>query len=205
MAKIDVKIEDYPGNSFSDKKSSEKPKVEKIIQGEVITRKPTLGSKLKKVFLGDNALDIVDYISKDILIPAFQNLILDIVNNSLEMRFFGTTRNRRKGSSYGYTSYETMNRSSRDNRRAVRYDAPKRAFDEVILESSYEAEEVLSHMCELIDIYGMVSIAELNGFIGRSISAVDHNWGWRELGSAKVKRIPEGYLVDFPRVVNLND
>lgn len=206
MATIDVKIEDYPGNNFhGDKVTKEKPKVEKIIQGEVLTRKPSLGIRLKKVFLGENATDIKNYVMRDVLIPAIQNCILDIVYDSLQMRFFGTTRNRRtSGSNYSYTQYNT-NYQQINRRRSENVNSARRAFDEVILETSYEAENVLSHMCEIVDVYGMVSIADLNGFIGRPINNVDNNWGWRELGSAKVRRIPEGYLIEFPKVVNLND
>lgn len=205
MATVDVKIEDYPSNNGKTESRAEPPKVEKIIKGEVLTRKPTLGSRIKKIFLGENAADIKDYAIRDVLIPTIQNAILDIVYDSLQMRFFGTTSRNRNRTGYSYTAYERAYQKPNQRDRPS-YSKPRRAFDEVILASSYEAEDVLSHMCELVDVYGMASIADLNSFIGRpSGNKVDNNWGWRELGSAKVKRIPEGYLIDFPSVVNLND
>lgn len=207
MAGVDIDRDSYPSNSMTkaSEKQPEKPKAEKIITGTVVTRKTPLGKKLKNIFLGDNFLDIKDYVLKDVLLPTMQNAVLDIVNDTLSMRFFGTAGRRR--SSRSYYSYDRYYDDRRDNRRRRTDDrrdvSARRSYDEIILSNGLEADEVLSRMCDIIENYGCVSVSDLYGMVGKRASVTDYDWGWFELGSARVKRVSDGYLIDLPRVVSL--
>ena len=70
-------------------------------------------------------------------------------------------------------------------------------FDDIILDSRGEAEEVLSHLVDLVDDYGMASVADLYDLVGITSNFTDNKYGWTNLSSASVSRVRDGYLIDF--------
>lgn len=62
-----------------------------------------------------------------------------------------------------------------------------------IFESRGEAEEVLSRMNELIDTYGLVSVADAYDLCGTTSVYTDNKRGWTNLDGAEVIRIRGGY------------
>ena len=71
-------------------------------------------------------------------------------------------------------------------------------FDDIILETRWEAEEVLSHMIDLIENYGVASVADLYELVGITGSFTDNKYGWTNLSSATVSRVRDGYLINLP-------
>jgi hypothetical protein len=49
-----------------------------------------------------------------------------------------------------------------------------------------------------LEMYEVVSVADLNDLVGFETSYVDQKWGWTYLGNARVRPIREGFLVDLP-------
>jgi hypothetical protein len=203
---------EYPANSHKAKhntsSSTEEPKkVEKIIKGEVIIKKKTFGKKLTEMFFGDNVDNVFSYIIYDIFVPAAKSTFSDMISGSIEMLLFGENRNRRgqrdRGSSYiNYERYHNKDRDRSTNR--TRQNYARHNFDDIILSSRGEAEEVLSHLVDLIETYGMASVADLYDLVGITSSYTDTNFGWYNLASAHVNRISSGYLINLPRVVVLD-
>ena len=76
---------------------------------------------------------------------------------------------------------------------------PVREFDDIILATRDEAESVLNRMYDLLGDYKMVTVAELYTMVGISGDFTNENWGWRNLQSAKIRRVRDGYLIDLPR------
>jgi hypothetical protein len=199
---------DYPSNSAKARQpASEKPKQDKIIAGEVSKRKRGFGGKLADTFLSEESPGVVNYIVMEVLVPAAKNMMSDAVSQGIERILFGDNRPRPgMGGRPGYTNY---GRSAVAG--AVRAADPRpilsrqaRAthdFDEVILESRAEAEDVIDRLRDLISQYDVATVNDLYDLVGLTGEFTDDKWGWLDLRSASVRAIRGGYLLNLPRTV----
>lgn len=194
--------EEYKSNSHKSKSDvrKEDKKIEKVATGKVKTKKKSGANKLSEVFVTEDISSVKDYILYDVLLPAAKKTLSEIVSNGIDMLLYGETKskNKSRGSKVSYSKYyddreDDYRRSSR--RRAVGYD-----YEDVILESRREAEEVLNRMEDLIDSYGVVSVADLYDLVGVAGKYTDNKYGWTNLRDAGIERTRDGYLIVFPRV-----
>jgi hypothetical protein len=202
-------ISEFPGNSDRDKVTKpivERKKIEPIVTGKVIKQQKTFGQKLSETFFGDDTRTVGDYILHDILIPAMKSTLSDMVGGGIEMLLFGERRSG-KSSIYrdrdrSYVPYNRITRQddrSRDSRSMSRTARSRQDFDEIILESRGEAEDVLSHMVDLIDDYGVVSVGDYYELVGIEASYTDNKYGWTNVRDAFVERVRNGYSIRLPR------
>ena len=77
-------------------------------------------------------------------------------------------------------------------------------YDDIIIENRGEAEDVLSRMDELIDQYGLVSVADLYDLVGINGNYTDNKYGWFNIRTASVVRVRDGYMIKLPKAVPLN-
>lgn len=204
---------DFPSNSKT-KVGNEKPEVRKVITGKVVKQKRTLGKRIAETFLGGDTRSVGDYILHDVLIPAAKDMIFDMIKGGAEMSLFGEKKGRNtsrdRGKSYvSYSSYyksdkDRDSRDKRDSREISRSARAKHDFDEIILETRGEAEEVLSQLVDLTIDYGMASVADLYDSVDITSSFTDHKYGWTDLKSANVSRVRGGYLINLPRPITLD-
>ena len=194
--------EDYKSNSHKSKEEPrrEEKKIEKVATGKVKTKKKSGANKVADVFISEDISNVKDYIIYDVLLPAAKKTISEIVSNGIDMILYGETRSKSKsrGSKVSYSKYyedrdDDYRRSSR--RRVVGYD-----YEDVILESRREAEEVLNRMEDVSDTDGVVSVADLYDLVGISGNYTDNKYGWTNLRSAGVERTRDGYLIYLPKV-----
>ncbi len=72
-------------------------------------------------------------------------------------------------------------------------------FDELIIASRQEAEEVIDRMFDIMSRYGSVSVADLYELTGLQSSHTDIKWGWTEMRGAKPVRLRQGgFLLELP-------
>jgi hypothetical protein len=201
--------ESFPSNSRKkrDKSKGDEKKVDKVITGSVKKQKRGLGKKVADVILEDDTKSVGNYVVYDVLIPAAKTMLSDMITGAVEMFLFGEkrgSRTRREGGR-SYTSYGSYYRSSnrdRDFRREREISRSGRArhdFDELILETRGEAEEVLSHLVDLVEDYGMATVADLYDLVGITSNYTDDKYGWTNLHTASVSRVRGGYLISLPR------
>lgn len=199
----EVKIEfDYPSNSNKEKAKKEQKNIEKVVTGEVKQKKKPLSKKFAEAFLNTDGKDVGGYILYDVLIPAAKNTITDMVSNGIEMLLYGEAKGSRtrrdKGKSYvSYSSY--YDRDKRETRRPN--NRATHNFDDIIIESRGEAEEVLSRLVDIVEEYGVASVADLYELVGLASSFTDNKYGWDNLGNAYVSRTRDGYIVNLPRTI----
>lgn len=193
-----------PNSKKSRKEEVEKPKIEKVIKGTVKSKKK---SGFLSSFLSDDVTDIKDYIIFDVLIPAAKKAISDVVTNGIDMMLYGETGRSKKSSGasrVSYRSYYDRDRPDpRDRERDVRRTRDH-AYDDIILETRAEAEEVISRLDELIDVYGIASVADLYDLVGISGQHTDNKYGWTSVRDATHVRVRDGYLLKLPRVRPIN-
>lgn len=207
----------YPSNSRNVRKDQPQPekvddkKLHKVVQGKVMKKKKGIGSKLAETFLEDDTKSVASYIFHDVLIPAAKSMISDMVGGGIEMLLFGGRRSRtdygRGGVNRGpsRTSYGSYYRSTNDrDRDRDRRDISSRGrarfdFDEIVLETRGEAEEVLSNLVDLTIDYQQATVADLYELVGITGNFTDNKYGWTDLRGVVPRRVRDGYLLDLPR------
>lgn len=197
---------DLPSNSHkaTNAKGDGTKKKGKIIKGKTVARKKSLGRRLSETFLGDTLSNVISYAMYEVLIPAAKSTVSDMVSGGVERLLFGSnnrdSRSRRdKGRSFtSYSSYYKQdNKRERDtSRNRARHD-----MDDIILETRGEAEEVLSQLVDMIEDYGMVTVADFYDLVGITGNFTDNKYGWENLSRADIRRVRDGYLIDLPRPI----
>lgn len=198
----------YQSNSHKSKDVPEK-KVERITNGKVIKREKGVGKKISESFLGDDSKEVGGYILHDVLIPALKDTISDMVSGGVEMLLFGKNSTRSRGRSTGgpgrvnYSSYSNTN-NNRGVQKISDRARSRHDFDEIVLETRGEAEDVISHLVDLTVDYGVASVADLYDLVGITSSYTDNKYGWTNLNSAGVSRTRNGYLLNLPRTEQID-
>ena len=202
---------DYPPNSFSSKKPpepEEEKKIERVTKSEAIRRKKGLGRKFKEVFFAADARTTGQFIIYSVLIPAAKDMIIDGVREGVEKLVRGDSYRRRnapRSGPAGYVSYNTMpmRRDPREMEQPRPLSSRARArhdFDEIVLTSRAEAEEVIERMFDIVGRYTTATVADLYDLVGVRSSHVDHKWGWSDMRGAGVVRVRDGYLLELPDI-----
>lgn len=207
-------MDSCPSNSYKAREESalasqKKKQITKVTKGVVKTKKKNEMSKLGGMFISEDASKVKSYILMDVLVPTIKKAISDIVKNGVDMILYGEVGENKKRTYASTVSY----RDYYDNgsRSVSRFDDPPRArtragysFDDVILETRGEAEEVLSSMDELIETYGSVSVADMYDLVGISCEYTDNKYGWKNIRTAEPVRVRDGYMLKLPRALPLN-
>ena len=202
-------MESCPSNSHKSREenalsSQKKKQITKVTKGTVRTKKKNEMSKLGNMFISEDASKVKSYILMDVLVPTIKKAISDIVKNGVDMILYGEVGQNKKRTYASTVSY----RDYYDNgsRSVSRFDDPSRArtrvgynFDDIILETRGEAEEVLSSMDELIETYGSVSVADMYDLVGISCEYTDNKYGWKNIRTAEPVRVRDGYMLKLPK------
>ena len=210
-------MENYPGNSKrvtakepEKKAPTKEKKVEKIVVGGVTRRKKPLGKRFSETFVGGDAQSVAAYVMNDVMIPAAKDMIADAVSQGIEKMLFGESRGRSRGASVAGAAYTSYNRiSTQAKANAPKRDISQRArashdFDEIILDTRAEAQEVLDSLFTLISDYDVATVADLYEMVGQTGTFTDEKWGWVDMRGASVTRIKGGYLLNLTRPVYID-
>lgn len=175
--------------------ATEKKKVEKVVTGAVRTKKKSGFSKFFGGFISEDAPNAKTYIFEDVIIPMIKKGIVDFVDIIVNGR---KTRNGKSGGvKVSYRSFYDDPRDSTPVRTTYNYD-------EVILDSRGEAEEVLCQMNDLIDTYGVVSVADLYDLVGITGDYTANKYGWTNIRNAEAVPVRGGgWLLKMPKALPL--
>lgn len=203
---------DYTPNSHKFKAeqqatSVEKKRVDKVISGTA-KRKPDAARKLTNLFAPGDMSSIKEYLIMDIIVPATKKMVSEIVRNGIDMLMWGESG---RGKNYNGNSDKVSYRSyygSNDNRNSNNSGSKTRSvfdYDNIVIPTRQEAEEVIRRMDEIIEIYQMVSVADLYDLCG----VTDHNYmnakyGWMNIRTAEAVRVRDGYILKLPRAMPLD-
>lgn len=216
-------MEQFPSNAQSRrperharevKNTDETPKVEKVlVKGKVTRRKQTLGARFKKSFLGGEAQDVGNHIVFELLIPALKELALQMVNEGLQKALW-QGRERPSSSRIGigrprqdYGGYSRSRLDDRDRRDVGRRTREHHTFDDIILDSRDEANDILDAMDDKIEKYRSVSVADMYSYLGVTPDFTDERYGWTKdtFRTAKVVSTRAGFLLDLPPTELIDD
>lgn len=189
---------DYKSNSHKSKKEvkKEEKKIEKVVTGSVKKKKKNKVTKLTSVFLPEDVTSVKDYILQDALIPAVKKFITD----SVDMVLYGETGSKKKHSS-SFVSYRDFS----DKRERKGYNDYKSRtmfdYDDIFLESRRDAENVLKQMHDIINDYGILSVADMFDLVGEPANYTMNKYGWHNIDNAEIVHTREGYKIKMPRAL----
>lgn len=206
----------FPANSRVGRVKNEetKPKLDKITTGEVQKRKKPLGIRFRELFIGGDASSVGTYILFEVLLPAARDAISDAVAQGVDRMIYGESRRgglSRSGSRPSTTSnYTPYNRYSStppwkaDRREDPRRDVTRRSrashdFDEILLSSRAEADDVIEKLYELTSQYGQATVSDLYDLVGITPQFTDEKWGWLTMQGSDVRRTRDGYVLILPK------
>lgn len=198
----------YPPNSDKSKLGEgEEKKVERVTSSEPIRRKKSLGKNFKKTFFGGDARGAFQYVMLNEVVPAIREMIASGGRAWIDKLVFGDSRPRgpqqRPAGPGGYISYNRYAMGGQQQEAPPGRSISRRArathdFDEIVLASRQEAEDVIERLFDVVSRYDSVTVSDLYDMVGLQSTHVDQKWGWVDLRGAGVSRIREGYLLDLP-------
>ena len=203
----------FPSNSHKTREEREKPKKpqkqQKVIKHKVVTRKKGLFKKFSESYLGEGITAIASYVFNEILVPAGKNTLSEMLHSSTDMMIYKedrSARGRRGDRRPGYVSYDGFYRDDRreGSRTTSLRNRTRHNFDDIIIETRAEADEVIGRLVDLIDNYGEAAVSDLYDLVGIESNHADTKYGWVNLNSARPLRVRDGYLLDLPRTILLD-
>ena len=206
---------DYQSNSRKDKekkKDREEKKIDKVVVGEVVLKPRSLGRKFKDVFFGGDAKQAMRFVSADVLLPAFRNLIYESVAKGVERLVFGESTYRRPrptnyGSRYSYHNPAPLaTRMIQDARSPTGYLPDQRpavhqarhSINDIIVATREDADTVVESLIDILNQYDVASLADLYYLLGLESTPVDNKWGWTYLNNVAIRQVREGYMIELP-------
>ena len=206
--------EEYKPNShkFREEQKHALPekKPEKVVTGEVVTRKKSGVQKFAESLVYGGIDNVRDYIIAEIVVPKARDMvysiaesICDSVKDGISGLLYG--RNSARGNTnYHYSSYyNDRNRSAQDA--TYRYVDRDYDFNNVVFKIRGDAERTLQELRSYISDYGLVSVMTLYECVGKSGVHTDNNYGWTDLARARVIPVRGGYIINLPKTVYLGD
>jgi len=197
-------INDYKSNSNASK--NEDRHVEKVVTGQVSTKKKSGITKFAGNIISEDAKNIKDFIFLDVLIPTFKKAISDIVTNGIDIILYGESRGRSNRLPGDRVSYRSYGQYYDDARRTTTQRAVQRpmsfSYSDLIFDSRQDAQAVLNQMNDILYSYGFVRVADLMESAGVTGNPyTDNSYGWNSLNTAEVMITRDGWIIKLPRPI----
>lgn len=200
---------DYTPNSHRFKEEhkdvSSDRKIEKVVKGNVTTKKKSEISKFTDAFLAEDFRTAASFVLVDALIPGAKRLCRDIAVEFVET-IFGTRGSSKRSDTSPKVSYRKYWDQREDDRNS--YDAPRARtrfnYEDIIFDSRGEAEAVLDEMMAVLQRYDFVRVADLYDMCGLDQPYTSNRYGWSNLGAAAVLRVSGGYTLKLPKASPIN-
>lgn len=207
MSEIINNSDKYKSNAHKLKEQDKLPekRVGKVITGVAKTKKKSEIRKFTDIFLAEDINVVKEYLLNDVLIPITKKAISDLFTDGIAILLYGQRgKSGKSGNASKYSYSKCFDDSDRYDRRESRSSSRRGvySYDEVIIPTRGEAEEVLTRMEELIDRFDNASVADFCEMVGITGTPQDYKFGWtdiRDIKSARVERVRDGYMLNLPR------
>ena len=195
---------EYESNSFKSKEQKKEPKpekFEKVISGTAKTKPKSGLTKIADVFISEDVASVKSYILTEVLVPSIKKALCDIITDGAHMIFYGETGPRKSNGTASKVSYQSYYNKATNRDRYSTGGRPNNSYncDDVIIESRGEAEEVLTRLDELVETYGIVTVADFYDLCGITCDYTANKYGWTNVRNARIVRVSEGYMIKMPK------
>lgn len=205
-------MQDFPSNSQKAKATdAPREKIKPVTSAETRDRKRGLGRQFKETFFAGNAREAASGMVEEVVVPGIRDMLHDAVQGGIERFFYGerTARPRRNSSQLfnqatGHVAYDGISKqptgpTGPKPRMLSRQSRAMHDFQDLVIPTRGEANEVLDNMFEWISRFGRVTVADLYELTGVRSEHTDVKWGWTSLRGAKAVRLRNGgFLLDLP-------
>lgn len=181
---------------------------------ELEQRSKERNEKKDRAFFKESAKDVGRYLVWDVLIPAFKDLVADIVKKGIDVALFGEESSRNSSKRLDNPSYISYGNYSkhrdRERRNGRRHEDQAirghgKQVEDPWFESESKALDVRDQMVEIVDRYDMAFVADLYDLMDEPALHTDYKFGWYEFGDANVRRVRDGFVIDLPRVREMEE
>lgn len=208
---------EFPPNSHTSAKPDPEKKVTQVTTSDVRRRKPSLGRRFMETFVVGNTQNVAQYVAMEVIVPAIKDVATDVISTMVERLLYGEGRGggrrpQRSGTSPAHVPYNRYQASTPGPWSPSRRPAPTTqsaprpvAFDEVIVASRVEAEDVIEGMELLVEKYGQVTVHDVYQLVGLKGDWTDDRWGWTNVSHATIRRVQQGgYLIVLEKPIALD-
>lgn len=192
-------------------------KIEKIITGQAMVRKPSGFKRFRRSFIAGDASSVGDHVFWNLMVPSAQDALSEMVSTFIDMMIYGEKRSRVShqaprtgpGSTSKVNYSTTVGQGSRlvlpPGQNNPNSDRNSRPFtpNDIIVPTRAEAEGVINRMFEVLEKYSSVSVAQLYSMIDVSPDMIDYKFGWTDLSDSDIRRVRHGYLLFLPPVQDI--
>lgn len=198
--------------SFRNETETDVKAVKKVVKDKAVKRKPSNAKKMSDAFLGEEPSNVKSYLIWDVLIPAIKDTLSDLVKRGIDALLFGDDKPRnverdKNQSRYRYdnASYRNYATVSKPRSRPSYNPRAAQRFDDILFRDRSDAEHVLDSLVDLTLQYGIATVADFYQLSGIEDSYIDQNFGWQDLGRARVLQVRGGYILDLPKPFRVED
>ena len=199
-------MEDFKGNPNALKKPDER-RITGPVTKDVKVKPANSGGR----FFAQDLKTTTRGVTNEVFIPGIKNLFVNVLKKFVDYLFLGGVSQ----SNNNYINYNsvlgTPARVTYSNgfNQPVAPQQPIRqslySVNEVIFTDRGPAEQTLIEMNNTILRYGMVSVLDFYDLVGLPCKSTDNKYGWKNLETARVERTYDGYRIEFPRIIPLED
>lgn len=202
----------YKGNSHklkNERSIDADRKISKVVTTDGIKKNPGAGKKIIDMFIKEDLTSIKEYAIWDVWVPAIKSGIRESLIGTVEA-IFGrgagpSTRSSGFGGSYTNYSSSPRTRSYEDRRADQLRSRSLYGFDDVILATKIDAEDVLKAINETVETYGTVSVADYYQMVGVAHEYTDTKYGWIDIIPNRIVRVRDGgYSLNLPKPMVLD-
>jgi hypothetical protein len=202
-------MQDFPSNSQRSREPE--PEIKQVTSAETGRRKRGLGRQFKDAFIVGTGRDAMGYVVEDVVVPAIRDTLSEALQGGIERLIYGPREGRAhrprssslfSGPNMGHVNYSGLSTSASKQpppRTLSRRARARHSFDELVIPSLQEANDVIDRMYDILARYGQVTVANLYSLTGIESSHTDMKWGWTNLRGTRAVRLRQGgFLLDLP-------
>jgi hypothetical protein len=199
---------DFPSNSDISKRNIPEKDLSRVTTHDPVRKRRSLRKQFVETFFAGDMKSAIRYAVMDVLLLSARDMLADSASGIIDKLLYGDSRRRGytnpQYQRYGHVDYRSVSsgppghRMPSSQRALSRQARARHDFDEIVLDSRTEAEQVIDQMYEVINRYGSITVADLYELVGISSAHTDNKWGWTDLSGAGVSRLRDGYLLDLP-------
>ena len=205
-------MEEYKSNSLKVRDGAEakveEKQIQPVISGGAKVQKQTCLGRFKDDIVAESFKNVGEWLWSEVVIPNTKRFIDDLVTNGIHMFLYGKGGGPKSSSiqKISYSNGSSFVNYSTTSKDTVRAGAGNNGinYDNIVFDSRGDAEAVLTQMEDMIDQFGMVSIADLYEMAELPVPSYTlNNYGWTSLKSACTMACRDGFLIKLPKATNL--
>lgn len=201
-------MEEYKSNSHKSKEVAKQHAIEKVVSGKVRVKRQRKGNleKAAEIFTGQDLNSVKEHLIKNVLFPNIQKLLYDTITNGADTIIYGGKGKNKRSDGTRVPYWRSYDSESGSNNEKPTYSGRGiYNFENLLFEKKQDAEAVLDSMQEIIDQFGVVSVADLYDLADVTIdNTTASNYGWKSIASAKSVATPDGWILSLSKPIYLN-